>query len=71
MCVENQTFVAFRLWNTNHSNIEVTSSKARVVGFAFAARYLKRVPSDIVHVFVYNIRIRRQSLILGYVDYEI
>ena len=66
--VGNRIFVAFRLWNTSHFNIEVTSSKARFVGFAFAAQDIKRVPSDIVHVSVYNTSVRRQSLILGYLN---
>ena len=37
--VGNRIFVAFRSWNTCYFNIEVTSSKARFVGFAFAAKY--------------------------------
>ena len=37
--VGNRIFVAFRSWNTCYFNIEVTSSKARFVGFAFAAQY--------------------------------
>ena len=34
----------------------------------FRFSILERVPLDIVHVFVYNTRIRRQSLILGYLN---
>ena len=37
--VGNRLYVAFRSWNTSYFNIEVTSSKARFVGFAFAAQY--------------------------------